>query len=437
MKNTCQSVSFWRTGLTCLLILGLHMLKAQTPDTLRLDLAQTEQQFLDRNFQLLAQRFQINVAGAAVTQAGLRPNPNVFFQSNFWNPQSGKFFQYGPNSPTDVAAGQYNRGGMTIQVQQLILLASKRSKLVALAESNRSLAQLAFRDVLRSLRYQLYSAYSELYFDSQAYDLLREEESQQIRLVESYRILQRTGGVAPYEVTRLEAALQDLRANITNYRGQLADDQAQLRVLLRLNSNTYILPTGLNLTTPNIPVLATALDSALANRPDAALAQEQIDNAQRSLTLERARRTPDLTVGLIYDKYGNAFTNFTGVYTSIDLPVRNRNQGNIQAAQIQVQANQKGLENQQTIVQSDVLNAYDKLNSYYQLSASNPTDYQARLQNISVEATRSYNNRVISLLDYLDKIRTYQSAQLNLINLQNNLFQTQQLFNYVTNTRFF
>jgi outer membrane protein, heavy metal efflux system len=84
-----------------------------------------------------------------------------------------------------------------------------------------------------------------------------------------------------------------------------------------------------------------------------------------------------------------------------------------------------------------VLNAYDKLNTYYNLYNTLPTDYIARIQNISVEATRSYNARAISLLDYLDKIRTYQQAQLNLINLRNNLFQSQQLLNFTTNTRFF
>jgi len=437
MKHKSPFLFFWRTGLLCLFLFSLRPAGAQTADTLRLSLAQTDQQFLERNYQLLAQRYQVEISGAGITQAGLRPNPNLWFQGNLYNPQTHKFLQYGPPTVADRASGQYNSGYYAVQLQQIITLAGKRSKLVSLAESNRSLAQLAFRDLLRTLRYQLYSAYAELYFDSQAYDLLREEESQQIRLVESYRILQRTGGVAPYEVTRLEAALQDLRANIVNYQSQLADDQGQLRTLLRLGPNSYIVPTELPLVTPNIPALPIALDSALANRPDAALAQEQITNAQRSLTLEKARRTPDLTTALYFEKYSNAYDNFTGFQLQMDLPVRNRNQGNIQAAQIQVQTTQRGLENQQNVVQSDVQNAYSKLNSFYQLNASNPADYQARLQNISAEATRSYNNRVISLLDYLDKIRTYQSAQLNLINLQNNLFQTQQLFNYVTNTRFF
>ncbi len=424
-------------GLLFLTGLNPIAVRAQTADTLRLSLSQLEQQVLERNFQLLAQRYQVNVAEAAITTAGLRPNPNLFFQQTFYNPNTHQFFPYGKNSEADLAAGQYNKGAFAVQLQQVILLAGKRSKLVALAESNRALAQLAFRDILRTIRFQLYSTYANLYYDLQALTLFRAEEGRQERLIESSRIALRTGGIAPYELLRLEAALRDLRANIANYQGQIADEQGTLRVLLRQTGTAFILPTTVPTTTPALPVLATAIDSALTNRPDNAVAQEQINYAQRSLSLEKARRTPDLTLGAYYERYSNAFTNYTALQAQMDLPVRNRNQGNIRAAELNLKSAQAGTENQQAIVQSDVLSAFSKLQNYYDQQATLPADYEARLQNISAEATQTYNARIIGLLDYLDKIRTYQSAQLNLINLRNNLFQAQQQFNYATNTRFF
>lgn len=406
-------------------------------DTVRLSLPQLEQQFLDRNFQLLAQKYQVDIAGAGITQAGLRPNPNVFFQTNLYNPNSGKVLPFRTPTLADQNAGNYSSGYFMVQVQQLILLAGKRSKLVALAESNRNLTQLAFRDLLRTLRYQLYSTYANLYYDMQAVRLFQAELTRQQRLTESYRIAQQTGGVAPYEVTRLEVATRDLQANIADYRNQIADEQATLRVLLRQTGNAFIIPINIPTATPVLPPVATALDSALANRPDVALTQEQISNAERNLTLERARRTPDLTTGIMYERYGNAYVNFVGGQVSMDLPIRNRNQGAIRAAELTLKSAGAGLENQQTVVQSDVLNAYDKLGAFYGQLTTRPDDYLDRIQNISVEATKAYNGRVISLLDYLDKIRTYQQAQLNQINLLNNVFQAQQQLNYATNTKFF
>ena len=407
------------------------------PDTLRLTLPQLEQQFVDRNFQLLAQRYQVDMSGAAITQAGLRPNPNVSFQTNLYNPNTGKVLPLRTPSAADQNAGNYSSGYFMVQVQQLILLAGKRSKLVALAESNRNLSQLAFRDLLRTLRYQLYSTSANLYYDIQTVNLFQAELTRQQRLTESYRIAQQTGGVAPYEVTRLDVATRDLQANIADYRNQIADEQATLRVLLRQTGNAFIDPVGIPTATPALPPVALAIDSALANRPDVALTQEQISNAERSLALERARRTPDLTAGVMYERYGNAYVNFVGGQLSMDLPVRNRNQGAVRAAELTLKSAGTGLENQQTIVQSDVLNAYDKLSAFYSQLDTQPNGYVDRIQNISVEATKAYNARVISLLDYLDKIRTYQQAQLNQINLLNNIFQAQQQLNYATNTRFF
>jgi len=406
-------------------------------DTTRQSLPQLEQQFLERNFQLLAQRYQIDMADAAITQAGLRPNPNLWFQGNLYNPQTHKVLPFGRPSQADIDAGVFNSGYYAVQLQQVILLAGKRSKLVALAESNKALTKLAFRDLMRTLHYQLYTTYANLYYDLQTLRLFDDEVTRQQRLLESYRIALQSGGVAPYEVTRLEVAIRDLQANIANYRTQIADEQATLRVLLRQPANTFILPTGLPDRQLTLPPLAIALDSAQTNRPDIGLSQEQINNAQRSLALEKARRTPDLTTGLLFEKYGNAYINFLGFQASMDLPLLNRNQGAIRSAETTLKAASGGLENQQVVVQSDVLNAYDKLNTYYQQFTSRPAGYLDRIQNISIEATKAYNARTIGLLDYLDKIRTYQQAQLNNINLLNNLFNTQQLLNYTTNTRFF
>lgn len=436
MKRSFRHV--FLAGITLLLLLP-PPLRAQTPttDTLRVSLPQLEQQFLDRNFQLLAQRYQIDITQAAITQAGLRPNPNLLAQTNLYNPNTGKILPLATPSKAELDQQMYNSGYFMVQVQQLIQLAGKRSKLVALAESNRSLAQLAFRDLLRTLRYQLYSTYANLYYDLQALRLFQAELARQQRLTESYRVALQTGGVAPYEVTRLEVATRDLQANIADYITQIADEQATLRVLLRQTGRAFIYPAETPLQTGTLPPLATALDSALTHRPDVALTQEQINNAQRSLNLERARRVPDLTTGIMYERYGNAFPNFVAGQLSIDLPVRNRNQGAIRAAEFTLRSANAGFENQQGVVQSDVLNAYDKLTAYYSQFNTRPAGYLERIQNISVEATRAFNARTISLLDYIDKIRTYQQAQLNNINLENNLFQSQQLLNYATNTRFF
>src|ERR1700712_2221299 len=65
------------------------MLHAQ--DTLRLTLPETEKQFLEKNLQLLAERFNIDAAKAQVMQAKLYNNPNFSYTANIYNPDQKKW----------------------------------------------------------------------------------------------------------------------------------------------------------------------------------------------------------------------------------------------------------------------------------------------------------------------------------------------------------
>ena len=67
---------------TLLVLIGSCMLLsqvmyAQKADTLKLSLSDAEQQFSQKNFLLLAQKYGIEASKAAIIQAGLLPNPTV------------------------------------------------------------------------------------------------------------------------------------------------------------------------------------------------------------------------------------------------------------------------------------------------------------------------------------------------------------------------
>lgn len=105
-------------------------------DTLRLTLPQAEAQFLQKNFVLLAQKYNVNIAEAAVQQAKLWYNPNLFVETNLYNGFSGRLLPYGKNTDLcNPTAGVFN-----VQVQQIVSLTKQRSKLVQLAETNRKVA---------------------------------------------------------------------------------------------------------------------------------------------------------------------------------------------------------------------------------------------------------------------------------------------------------
>ncbi|HAK77506.1 MAG TPA: TolC family protein, partial [Runella sp.] len=67
-----------------MMTLSARPIHAQS-DSLRLSLSQAEQQFVQKNFVLLAQKYNVNVAEAAKEQAKLWYNPNLFVETNLYN----------------------------------------------------------------------------------------------------------------------------------------------------------------------------------------------------------------------------------------------------------------------------------------------------------------------------------------------------------------
>ena len=98
-------------------------------DTLHLSLPSAEKMFLDSNFQLLAQRYNVDANQALVIQARLWPNPNFQIGHTLYSGTLNQFFPLGRNDET------------TMGLSQLILLAGKRNKQIKLAQANVRLSQ--------------------------------------------------------------------------------------------------------------------------------------------------------------------------------------------------------------------------------------------------------------------------------------------------------
>lgn len=399
-------------------------------DTLRLTLPQAEQQFIQRNFALLAQKYNVTIADAAVQQAKLWYNPNLFVETNLYNGYSGKILPYGHNSDLyNPTAGVFN-----VQIQQIVSLTGTRSKLVRLAETNVALQQAAFQDLMRTIRYQLTQTFGNLAAEQQKLQLLQLQGQQLETLLTAFRAQLKLGIIAPYEVTRLELEQKNQESDIAALQGQISQDEATLRVLLSEKGSAYIVPVQETPRLKNIANLNTLLDQAYANRPDLQIADKQITYNQENLVYQKALATPNLTLGTDYQHVGGPFPNYVGVQALIDLPIRNKNQGNTQAARLSIEQAGQGLNLSRLQVEQDVLTAYQHYQQAMSLQSKITPEYLQSIQDISKNATEDYTRRVIDLVSFIDKIRAYKDAQLNLIELNNQLFQAGQQLNYATNS---
>lgn len=402
-------------------------------DSLRLSLPQAEQQFIQKNFVLLAQKYNVNVAEAAKEQAKLWYNPNLFVETNLYNGYSNKLLPYGHNADLYNPTG----GVVNVQVQQIVSLVKLRSKLVQLAETNVALQQSAFQDLMRNVRFQLAQAFGNLATNQQKLTMLQLQGKQLASLLEAFRAQLKLGVIAPYEVTRLELEQKNWESDLTDLQAQISQDEATLRTLLSINGTTYITPVNEVSTPKTAGALNDLVSQALTLRPDLRLADQQISYNQQNLTYQKALATPNLTLGADYQRVGAAFPHYLGVQALIDLPIRNKNQGNIQAARWGIDQAKEGRNAVGIQVEQEVVNAYQQYTQATQLQAKITPEYLQSIQDISKNATEDYTRRVIDLVSFIDKIRAYKDAQMTLIDSANRLYQAQQQLNYVTNAKVF
>lgn len=381
-------------------------------DTILLSLQDAETYFLKNNFDLLAAKYQINEADAAIIQAKLWDNPNLNFEQGAYNFESKKWFDFSPTGETAVI------------LEQLIYLAGKRDKRVNLEKINSQIAKYQFYDLMRSLRYELRTSFFDLYFLQKSISVYNRELTALKSLIDAYTVEYNKGNVPFKELARLQV----LQFNLENEKIDV------LKNLTERQSN-IVLFTGDSLARPIKPVLDLSsfdninpetynlrqlFDSGLANRYDLKIAEEKIQSEQLNLSLQKAMRIPDLTIGARYDKAGSYVHNYNAISLGFDLPLWNRNQGNIKIAENKIEES-KTLKNQKELeVKNDVNKAFVQLIETDRLYKSSLQKFDSNYDKLFDGITSAYQNHTISLLEFIDYYEMYKTSKSEYYQLQNN-----------------
>lgn len=404
--------------LFCLTLFALPPVRAQsallTPvaaplptDTLRLTLNEAEQRFLNTNFALLAQRFNITAQQAQEVQAQLFDNPEISVERNAYNPYNHRFFETNEDRKQWVAT-----------YQQLILLGGKRRKNVEYQRIGTEIEGHNFNDLVRTLQYELRSNFVRLYYDQQTLGVYQRQREALQRTLTIYQAQLDRGNVALKEVVRLKAALFSLESERKELTNDISEYQATLNLLLGNRPPRILLPVlpanpATTLRLERLP-LAQALEIARANRPDLRAAEATTRQEQQNLRVQKALAVPDLTIGGIYDFNGAVGKNYTGLTVGVPLPLFNRNQGNIRSAEAQIQASEQALNQQATEVETEVAEAYAKAAEAERLAASFPPAYFTDFDQLLEGVLTSYQRKAIGTLEFLDFLESYKDNMVQL-----------------------
>jgi cobalt-zinc-cadmium efflux system outer membrane protein len=149
---------------------------------------------------------------------------------------------------------------------------------------------------------------------------------------------------------------------------------------------------------------------AMRSRPDLLAAQQGVNAARSQELLAEANGKRDLGASFNYSHLGA--TNTGAVFFNMQLPIFDRNQGEIARTRYGITQSQQMASEAAEQVMSDVVDAYQALRTsdeIVQLYRGGYVDAAQKSRDISEYA---YKKGAASLLDFLDAERTYRANQL-------------------------
>ena len=413
-----------RLSVSLLLIIIAGKSYAQKTDTLYLKFPEAEKIFLQNNLALLSARYDIDINKAYKQQARYWDNPVLNTDQNIYD---GKFFRH-----KTVDGQEY--GQIYVALQQLILTAGKRNKLIKLANDNVLTAEQQFNDLLRNLRFLLSTDFNTLDQLWQTNIVYKNEIDAMQKMAAGMDEQLKVGNVSQKDNIRVKALLYGLQSDQADLYRQVADIQKDLRVLLNVSDSAFIVPQ-LNMLTPMEGlVLQPLLDSARNSRPDYLLAQTNLLSQQHNLAYQQALKTPDVTVGVEYDRLSNYIPNYWGLAVSLPLPVLNRNKGNINAAKFSIKQAQTGVQQIQNQIEQDIAAAYSKWLIASSITNSASAELGDQYDKLMQNMISSYKQRQVSLIEFIDFFDAYKDSHLKQLAQRANLRNAAAELNYTTGT---
>lgn len=366
-------------------------------DTIYLNLKQAETLFTEKNLLLLAAKFEIDAQKALVKQAGLFNNPSVTAEGSLYNTQKNKYADIGKT------------GQKIFTIDQLIQTAGKRNKNIQIASEQAKLSEIYFQDLLRNLKYELITCFYTVHYLQNSILVYEQQINILQNTVKQFEIQYSKGNIPLKEVVRLRAFAFQLINEKNELVLQRTENQNTLQIYLQTQQT--VVPViefdelkVYDASRLNIKYLT---EQALANRPDLQEEASQYKISQLNIALQKAKAVPDLHIGGVYDQAGSYAPNYTGISLGMDLPVWNRNQGNIKESEFIAEAQKRRYDNKIIQINNEINSSLNKIKSLDQLYDQLDSSFSDEFEMLNKGVIENFSKHNLSLIEFIDLFETY------------------------------
>jgi cobalt-zinc-cadmium efflux system outer membrane protein len=386
-------------------LLALESALAQAPPGGGASIVSMEQAVslaMERNQTLRAQRLNIDQAKAGQITAALKPNP-VYTMTNedfpVFSPSDLTFSNLRDNQEfLQSLSLTYERGG-------------KRENRIKVAQDTTAVTSETVADAERQLRFQVAQAFVGVLLAKSSLEFAGNSLKDFDQVLEINRARMQSGDISESDFLKISLQKLQFEQDVTAAQLALIQSKTSLRQMLGYETVREDFDVSGSLARkPYVVQLEDLQRQALAARPDLAAAHNSVKLANDTVALAYSNRARDLTWEVEYKR--NGMVNGLGFGGSIQLPVRDRNQGEIARSGVAVRQAQESENATRVGALTDVASAFAGFRTNEQVVRLYETGYLEQATRSREISNYAYRRGAASLLDLLDAERSFRSTQL-------------------------
>jgi outer membrane protein, heavy metal efflux system len=382
------------------LLLLVASVAGQTPALITLD--QAIGLALAHNHSLKATRTLILQNQAQEITANLRPNPTLLFDSQFVP-------IFDPNNFGADALNQIQQ--FDIGIGYLFERGHKRQRRLQAAQDQTSVTRAQVTDAERTLTFNVAQQFiAVLLAESTLQFALQDLKSFQ-QTVDIGQTQYQAGYISEGDYLKIKLQLLQFQTDVSSARLARVQALIALRVALGYDAVPANYDVVGDLSHESVKAKLEDLQTrALQERPDFRAAELGVTAAQSQILLAEANGKRDVNGSVDYTH--TAGINSASFFVNFDLPIFNRNQGEIARTRYAFTQTQELQASASDTVLSDVSDAYEALRSNEEVVQLYASGYLKQAQDSRDISEYAYKRGAASLLDFLDAERSYRATQL-------------------------
>lgn len=374
----------------------------QTPPAARITLDEAIEMALKHNHSLQAARTMILQNQAQEITANLRPNPTISADTQFL-----PLF-----TPSDFTANYFdNNAQFDVGLGYLFERGKKRQHRLQAAKDQTAVTVAQVRDQERTLTFNVASQFVAALLAQANVELADTDLKSFQQTVDISEERTKAGAMSEGDLLKIKLQMLQFQTDVSAAKLARIQALAGLRQLLGYESIAENYEVIGDLEYKPVTLGKDDLKAmALRQRADVRAAQLGITAAQSQLSLAQANGKRDVNASMNYSHVGAA--NSVSIFGSIDLPIFDRNQGEIARTRYAVGQSQELSSEQASLALTDVENSYEALRTNDEVVKLYQSGYLKQSEESRDISQYAYQRGAASLLDYLDAERSYRANEL-------------------------